>query len=96
MGESAARERRQARRFPLALALEFDRGVGQTCDVSATGVLFTTSKPPRIGERLRCSLQMAGGETLQFEGQVMRVEKRGAAYGVAAHFDAVQAGLESL
>ena len=97
MGENTC-ERREARRFPLALPLEFDRGRGTTCDVSAMGVFFTTATPPQRGERLRCCLRMTGATTrqLEFDASVVRIERRGNEFGVAARFDALQSELTVL
>lgn len=99
-GTPSASNRRQARRFPLALPIETARGAAETRDVSALGTSFVTATRVAVGERLHCALTLrpgqAGAERLEFEAHVVRVERHGNEYHVAAQFDALQDGLENL
>ena len=88
-------ERRNGRRYALTLPLQFENDTGTTCNVSSAGVSFTTMRPPRAGEHLRCALRLGDGTAMHFEAVVVRVEQRPEAATVAARFE-VLSGFESL
>lgn len=88
-------DRRGGRRYPLALPLQFQNRSATTRNVSSAGVLFATAEPPRIGERLQCTLRLADGTSMHFEAVVVRVEEQRDTATVAARFEALS-GFESL
>ena len=83
--------RREARRYALSLPLDYGAGCGTTCDVSSRGAYFITARDLRPGDVLRCTLMTQSAQPLEFEARIVRVEKCGAKFGVAARFDALQA-----
>ena len=99
-GTPSANNRRQARRFPMALPLETGHGTAETRDVSALGASFVSSHPVAMGDRLHCALVLRPGQTnaqrLEFEAHVVRVERHGNEYHVAARFDALQSDVPGL
>jgi hypothetical protein len=77
-------ERRQARRYRVALPAEVDSdGTGQTRDMSASGVFFETDQSFSPGAPISLSLTFAGGVRVHCEGQVVRVQRGEGNLGVA-------------
>src|SRR5437867_13259549 len=81
-------ERRRVPRYPLSLAVEMEQGQGVTRDISPAGVYFETDQPHASGAPIRFTLVLehTGPAPLRLAcvGEVVRVEPRGAAFGVAA------------
>jgi Tfp pilus assembly protein PilZ len=57
-------------------------GIGTTCDISTSGILFETERAYSIGDTIRLFLNFEH-ETLQCEARVVRVEPRNGQFGVA-------------
>jgi len=79
------------------LAVKLERGVGHTRDVSASGVFFTTPLPLSPGARITFSIELehadpSGVLPITCEGQIVRIEPRPDAIGVAVHISAFDLG----
>ncbi|MGB7952320.1 MAG: PilZ domain-containing protein [Candidatus Binatia bacterium] len=81
-GAGGFAERRKGERFTLALPVQLNDGIGTTCDISTSGILFETESAHSIGETIRLSLNFEH-ETLQCEARAVRVEPRNGQFGVA-------------
>ena len=81
-GVGGFEERRKGERFKLALPVQLNDGIGITCDISTSGILFETESAYAIGETIRLLLNFEH-ETLQCEACVVRVEPRNGQFGVA-------------
>jgi PilZ domain-containing protein len=86
-----AADRRQARRYRLALPVELEHGTGLTRDISASGVFFKTNSSFRLGETIRFSLVLeyadpSGPLRLHCQGEIVRVERYEGTVGVAVRF----------
>jgi PilZ domain len=94
MSTSLTFERRQARRYRVALPVETGAlGTGRTRDVSTAGVFFETDESLVPGSAIRFSLILEQGlldvpVRLLCEGDVVRVERRDEQLGVAATINA--------
>ena len=82
MGGAGAFERRKGERYKVALPVQFNDGIGTTCDVSTSGIFFETESAHSIGDTIRLFLNFEH-ETLQCEARVVRVEPRNGQFGVA-------------
>ena len=75
-------------RYPVSLTVETERGKGVTRDISAAGIYFETEQPHASGAPIRFTLVLEHADPtplrLGCAGEVVRVEPRGAAFGVAA------------
>jgi PilZ domain len=69
-------------RYRLALPVQLNDGIGFTCDISTSGILFETESAYSIGDTIRLLLNFQY-ETLQCEARVVRVEPRNGQFGVA-------------
>ena len=83
------------------MPIEFDRGSGETLNVSSSGIYFVTDVPLEEGAPLSFTLrfkQASGGPfLLRGEARVVRVERRGSRLGVGAaisHYELERAGPE--
>ena len=90
-------ERREAPRFPLVLAVKLERGVGHTRDASASGVFFTTQGRFSPGAHIKFSIELehadpSGVLPITCEGQIVRIEPRPDAIGVAVRISAFDLG----
>jgi hypothetical protein len=84
-----ARDRRNARRYVVALPLEWSQGRGLTRNVSESGVYFETNKTAPIGSAIRMSMVLGqadpeGRFRVECEGEVLRVEPHDGRVGIAA------------
>jgi hypothetical protein len=81
-------ERRRVPRYPANLVVELEEGTGVTRDISAAGVYFETRQKPASDAPLRFTLILEHAEPgpvrLGCEADVVRIEPRGDAFGVAA------------
>jgi hypothetical protein len=81
-------ERRRMPRYPVSLVIEMELGKGTTRDISASGVYFETAELLAAGAPIRFTLVLEHADPsplrVGYAGQVMRVEPRGTAFGVAA------------
>jgi hypothetical protein len=80
--------RRQAKRYRIALPVELSAGSGITCDVSESGMLFETEQSMAAGENIVFSLVLGqydrnGAFRLQCRGNIVRVERRSRRSAVA-------------
>ena len=81
------REQRAAARFESTLPLRMAGCTGATLNVSHHGVYFETAWPQRVGSLVEFTLEyrlQGRTQRLACEAKVLRVERRGAGYGVAA------------
>jgi hypothetical protein len=62
--------------------VQLNDGLGTTCDISTSGILFETDSAHSIGNTIRLFLNFEH-ETLQCEARVVRVEPRNGQFGVA-------------
>ena len=81
-------DRRRARRYYLALPLDFPGGSGITRDVSEVGVLFETETALQLGDALEFALilgefEASGRYRVRCSGEVVRVEPRAGGFAVA-------------
>jgi PilZ domain-containing protein len=88
-----AADRRQARRYRVALPIELEHGTGLTRDLSACGVFFETDVLFSVGVTISFSLVLeyadyVGPVRLQCQGEVVRVERYEDNGGVAVRFTA--------
>ena len=86
-------DRRQARRYRIAVPVELDHGTGLTRDISTSGIFFETDQSCSVGTTLSFSLVLehadpGGPVRLQCQGEVVRVEQRESKVGVAVCFTA--------
>ena len=81
-GAGGFEERRKGERYKLSLPVQLSDGIGTTCDISTSGILFETERAYFIGETIRLSVNFEH-ETLQCEARVVRVEPRNGQFGVA-------------
>lgn len=81
-GAGVFEERRKGERYKLALPVRLNDGIGTTCDISTSGILFETERAYSIGDTIRLFLNFEH-ETLQCEARVVRVEPRNGQFGVA-------------
>jgi PilZ domain len=84
-------DRRQARRYRVAIPVELEHGTGLTRDISASGVFFETDLSCRLGTTLSFSVVLehadpGGPWRLHCQGEVVRVEQRDGKVGVAVCF----------
>jgi len=80
-------ERRTEERVRAALPVGLGNVTGVTRDVSASGVYFETAAAVAPGQRIKLGIAIdtAGGQiALWCQGIVLRVDKHGPQYGVAA------------
>jgi hypothetical protein len=88
-------ERRQRRRFPIALLVEYIlrdcRGRAMTCDISSRGVFVKTNIVLKVGKPVRLLIdwpvELNGGTPLQLAvvGKVVRSDRSGTAVSVLQH-----------
>ena len=81
-----AHEKRREERVFAELPVDLGSTTGLTRDVSASGVFFEIDWNHRLGSRIEFAVEMVtpGGKMLlKCEGEIVRVEPRGARVGVA-------------
>ena len=84
-------DRRQARRYRVAVPVELEHGKGVTRDISASGIFFETDLSYPLGVTLSFSLVLehadpGGPVHLQCQGEVVRVKRCEGKVGVAVRF----------
>lgn len=82
-----AMEPRSSDRFGIALPITMEDGVGETLDLSETGILFETESEPKVGARIGMTLtySMDGQDYhVGCQAEVVRVERVGEKVNVAA------------
>ena len=76
-------------RYPANLVVEMEKGKGVTRDISASGVYFETAEQLARGAPIRFTLVLEHTDPAPLRlgcvAEVVRVEPRGDAFGVAAH-----------
>ena len=92
-------DRRQARRYRVAVSVELEQGAGTTRDISAFGVFFETDLSCLPGATLSFSLVLehvdpGGPVRLHCQGEVVRVERREGKVGVAVCFTSYRFDLQ--
>jgi hypothetical protein len=83
--------RRREPRYAADLAVVLDEGHAVARNVSASGIYFETPLRFVEGERIRFRVEFtpeAGGPlTMQCQGRVVRIERAGEAFGIAARIE---------
>ena len=84
-------DRRQAFRFPIALPVELERGVGITRNISTSGVFFETDQVFSTGALIRLTLVLepkcpSNPTCLHCQGEIVRAERQEERMGVAVAF----------
>jgi acyl-coenzyme A thioesterase PaaI-like protein len=85
--ETTAQDQRRADRFDVALPVRLAGGAGLTHNISAHGVSFESAVRPAVGSLVNFSVEFTlhgRPQRLRCEGKVLRVERRGDRYLVAA------------
>ena len=86
---TSADDRRHAERYPVQIPVQLAQAPALTRDVSASGVYFETDHDLEPGTTLEFSFTLKNPDgpplLLSCKGEVVRVERRGAALGVAAN-----------
>ena len=85
-------ERRRVPRYRLDAEIAVDDSRGRTIDLSANGVYFETAQALTIGDQVSMVLpfeQLVPGTTVRCSGRVVRVDRRGELFGVAAVYEPV-------
>ncbi len=83
-------DRRQAERYPIALAVTLPPADGITHNVSESGVLFESDVAVAVDESIDFGLifpEMRPVLRIRCSGHVVRVERRGSRRLVAVHLD---------
>ncbi len=80
-------ERRRASRLPIVIPVELADAHGfslhSTSDLSTGGAFFARAIPHPVGERIRITLDLPGGERISCEGHVANVpDAHGFGFGV--------------
>jgi hypothetical protein len=85
---------RRDERFESDLMIKLDQGDGIMRNVSASGVYFLTDANVKPGDSLKFTLEFSGPQIglvwANCEARVVRVEPRGAQYGVGATFETIE------
>ena len=84
--EHRQQEKRKDERVFTTLPVDLKNATGLTRDVSASGVFFETDAGYRLGNAIQFAVEMdtpGGKMLLRCEGEIVRVEPRGARLGVA-------------
>ena len=79
-------EKRREERVAASIPVDLTKGSGMTRDVSATGIFFETEAQYAKGNTLDLTVEFdtpAGSLQLKCQGEIVRVEQRGALVGVA-------------
>ncbi len=89
---SGASAKRQAERVPLALAVNSGVRIGETRDMSGTGMYFETTENFAPGSQLDFWVDLEHGYPygplrLICSGQIVRVERRGKKLGIAVSIE---------
>ncbi|MGQ0523739.1 MAG: PilZ domain-containing protein [Betaproteobacteria bacterium] len=91
------REKRRDERVFTALPVDLGNASGLTRDVSASGVFFEIDASYRLGSTIEFAVELetpGGKMLLKCEGEIVRIEPRGARVGVAVKI--VESSLEPL
>ena len=85
-------ERRRAPRYSIDATIAVDGGTGRAIDLSSNSVYFETARQLNAGDEVALifPLEHTGpGASVRCSGRVVRVEPRGAVFGVAAIYEPV-------
>ena len=85
-------ERRRTPRYRLDATIAVADGTGRTIDLSSNSVYFETAQPFAAGDDvpLVFPLETSGsGARVQCTARVVRVERRGEMFGIAATYEPV-------
>jgi hypothetical protein len=93
--ETLGQELRGLPRIRVHLPVILERGLGETLDISASGVYFETEEEPGAGSLISLRLELnhlVPGQVVQLEctARVVRVERREGKVGVAAAIERCQ------
>ena len=83
-------ERRLAPRYRIDAVIAVGDGTGRTIDLSSNGVYFETSRRFEPGDRVALTFpfeQSSPGASVKCTAQVVRVDPRGALFGIAATYE---------
>lgn len=84
--ERRGHEKRSEERVFTELPVDLGTTTGLTRDVSASGMFFEIESSYRLGNKIEFAVEMntpGGKMLLKCEGEIMRIEPRGARVGVA-------------
>ena len=81
---NALDDRRRAERFPLTVPIELGNATGMTEDFSGLGVFFTSTEPFELDNEIDFLLRVPGAVNVRCKGRIVRVNRMGGKYGVAA------------
>ena len=85
-------ERRQVPRYRIDSTITVGEGTGRTLDLSSRGVFFETAERFAPGDQIAIVFpfeQTSRGASVKCSGVVVRVEKRGDVFAVAATYEPV-------
>lgn len=85
-------ERRRSPRYRIDSTIAVDGGTGRTIDISATSVYFESRQRFSAGEQIAITfpLERTGpGASVRCAAEIVRVDTRGEAFGVAAVYEPV-------
>jgi hypothetical protein len=86
-------ERRRTPRYPLDASIAVNDVTGRTIDVSANGILFESEHSLALGEPVSLVVplgQTGPGACVRCRGEVVRVQPRGALYGIAVKYEPIE------
>lgn len=85
-------ERRRMPRYRIDAEIAVENGTGRTIDLSSNSVYFETDRPMAPGDRVALvfPFQHSGpGASVTCTAHVVRVDARGALFGIAATYEPV-------
>ena len=86
-------ERRRTPRYRLDASIAVNDVTGRAIDVSANGILFESEHSLALGDRVSLVVPLVHtgpGAFVTCRGQVVRVQPRGALYGIAVVYEPVE------
>ena len=86
-------ERRRTPRYPLDASIAVNDVTGRAIDVSANGILFESEHSLALGEPVSLVVPLGHtrpGACVTCKGEVVRVQPRGALYGIAVKYEPVE------
>ena len=86
------RERRRAARYRIDAAIKVEDQTALAIDLSVRGVFFETARPFDVGQAVELVLPYEHAEpwgSIDCTARIVRVERRGLFYGVAAMYEPV-------
>lgn len=86
---TSIQEKRHEERFMIEMPVMLENGMGTSRDISESGIYFMTDQPLKPGGVLKFSVRLdhvrpGKAVRLDCQGQVLRIERAGERFGVAA------------